>query len=508
MAELDGLSRRRRRLPLAFRLSFILMLAAVLPLLLTVGISEYMATRPSLINQANQAMHTDAKTRVQLIDTYLNERLLDTETLSQVATVQSFLAMPAAERATNQDAIAHASYALVAGQFRDKRYVVWSLFDADGNLSLYYPLTINKQQEAQLPPGMLDEMRNSKTGLAIYSPVYYDPVTRKAFVHIYSPIYAGGKPGTPFLGFMRAHLNLDYIWDIVKDDRGISNSGSSFILDENGIRIAESTQTDLFTAIAPLTPDVAQQIVQENRYGQDSNVQVQNDPALETIMHSANLPDNFTLTPHGKNEEFQAAPAQVNAVPWKYVVITPLSVVTQSADQQLWVTLAAAGGAALLAVLIGLLVSNRISRPIMRSVDQLHENSEALNGLAKKQQSASSEQLWVVDAIQVGLQSVQYYTDATRIAAHKLSDIGSELDHNWRRHNIETIKQSLQQVISAANYIEKATHYQGDSGQKLSTAIKVTTQVNEQLADGAISATEAASQLEQVVNDLRNVVGQ
>ena len=31
---------------------------------------------------------------------------------------------------------------------------------------------------------------------------------------------------------------------------------------------------------------------------------------------------------------------------------------------------------------------------------------------------------------------------------------------------------------------------------------------NEQLADGAISATEAASQLEQVVNDLRSVIGQ
>jgi hypothetical protein len=144
----------------------------------------------------------------------------------------------------------------------------------------------------------------------------------------------------------------------------------------------------------------------------------------------------------------------------------------------------------------------------MRSVDQLRENSAALNGLATKQQSASSEQLWVVDSIQVGLQSLQYYTDATRIAAHKLGELGVELENNWYRQNLEIIKQGLQHVISAASYIEKATHYQGDSSQKLSTAIKVTTQVNEQLADGAISATEAASQLEQVVNDLRNVIGQ
>ena len=114
----------------------------------------------------------------------------------------------------------------------------------------------------------------------------------------------------------------------------------------------------------------------------------------------------------------------------------------------------------------------------------------------------------MVDSIQVGLQSVQYYTDATRIAAHKLGEVGTELENHWHRQNIDTIKQGLQQVISASGYIEKATHYQSDSSQKLATAIKVTTQVNEQLADSAISATESASQLEQVVNDLRNVIGQ
>ena len=195
-------------------------------------------------------------------------------------------------------------------------------------------------------------------------------------------------------------------------------------------------------------------------------------------------------------------------VHWNYVVISPSNIVTQTADQQLEITIVVAVVVALLAGLIGLWVSGLITRPIRRAVDRLRENSEALNALAKKQQSASSEQLWVVDSIQVGQQSLQYYTDATRIAAHKLGEVGTELENNWRRQNIETIKQGLQHMITAANYIEKATHYQGDSSQKLATAVKVTTQVNEQLADGAISATEAASQLEMVVNDLRSVIGQ
>src|SRR5579884_418413 len=83
--------RRRRRLSLSIRVSLGLVLAAILPLLIMVAFSE-IQSRPALITQANTAMASDAKTRVQLIDTYFNERLLDTETITQVTSIQQFLA--------------------------------------------------------------------------------------------------------------------------------------------------------------------------------------------------------------------------------------------------------------------------------------------------------------------------------------------------------------------------------------------------------------------------------
>lgn len=501
----------RRRSPLAVRLSLILMLAAVIPLLITVGISEAYA-RPALIDQANQAMSTDALTRVQSIDAYLTERSLDTLTLSQVPTVQAFLPIPPTNPPSQAylEAMPHAIYALAAGEYRDKHYIVWWLFYANGKPALSYPTQTQPRHYGQylVPPEMLHAIAQDQTGKALFSPVYYDSATQKAFIDIYSPIYEGGQPNKPFLGFMRASLNLDYIWGILKDDKGIKNSGGSFILDENGVRIADSKQADLFTAVAQPDQKVQQQMASENWYGQNNSVSVQANPTLNTIRSQNGAQHTFSFTPNGQNDTFQADSQKTTVVPWTYFVISPSNAVTQVADDQLQKTIIVAIAVALLAAVIGFWVSSRISRPIRRSVDQLRENSEALNGLAKKQQSASSEQLWVVDAIQVGLQSVQYYTDATRIAAHKLGEIGIELENHWHRQNIETIKQGLQHVISAANYIEKATHYQGDSSQKLSTAVKVTTQVNEQLADGAISATEAASQLEQVVNDLRSVIGQ
>jgi hypothetical protein len=152
-------------------------------------------------------------------------------------------------------------------------------------------------------------------------------------------------------------------------------------------------------------------------------------------------------------------------------------------------------------------VGQLITRPILRSVERLRSNSGALNRLATKQQSAATEQMWVVDSSQVGLQSVQYYTNATSIAARRLSDMGLGLIQNRDYQNVESMRQVVSQMISAAQYIEKAAHYQTTSNQKLATAIKVTTQVNEQLAEGAISASDAASQLEQVVSELRQVVG-
>jgi hypothetical protein len=62
-------------------------------------------------------------------------------------------------------------------------------------------------------------------------------------------------------------------------------------------------------------------------------------------------------------------------------------------------------------------------------------------------------------------------------------------------------------MVTTIKYLERATYYQDASNQKLATALKVTTQVTEQLHNGTTSATLAATQLEDVVSELRKVVG-
>lgn len=513
-------SRRRRRLPLAFRLSLILMLIAVLPPLLIVGISEYTA-RPILINQANQTMEADAQARTQLIDAYLQDRISDLITVSTTAPLQQWIIEGPAGRVQNNDEQTGTNI-LRGGVTHDPNYIKWAVTDINDPQPTIYPsnATMAPQEVASQDqwvqvmknnplPTHLDPNTIAKS--MIISPAYFDPATHVAFIDLYMPIFQidpATQAVTGSLGFLQAQLSLKHIWDIVDGDKGIANSGDSFILDNNGVRIADSSKPNLFTAVAPLPSEEQQLAVQQQWYGTNQGPKVQANTVLETAINHPHQPLTFTMTPYGQTQPYQAALSRSAVLPWTYVVTSPSSVVTQVADQQLKTTIAGAVLLLVLAALIGLLMSNRISRPIMRSVAQLQENSEALNSLAQKQQGASSEQLWVIDSVKVGLQSVQYYTDATRISAHKMGEIGTELRDSWRRQDIETIRRNSQEVIDVAQYIEKAADYQTDSSQKLTTAIKVTSQVNDQLADGSISATEAAKQLQQVVNDLRNVVGQ
>lgn len=512
MAQQDFLP-TRRGVSLSVKVSLALVLAAIVPLLITLGFSE-LQTRPQLVKQANNAMEGDAKTRVQLIDTYFHERLLDTLTITQVPSVQQFVAAP--PTTPNYQSLAtHALYGLVAGTFRDKNYTTWSLVDPKGNLLLSYPTKPKVHGQYLVPPQYLQEVDK---GGNFVSSVYYNPTTKKASVDIYAPIITTPTPGAPpqkpvLLGSIVATLNLDYIWNIVNSDHDNGTGSYAFILDENGVRIAVPNDMQdqlLIKSVAKIPDATQQQVNREARFGSNNGtVSVFADPTLATQMQTTAI-NNFQTQPSGQKDSFQVIhdPTDPKYVPWHYFVLSPINTVTAVANQQLLVTIIVAAAMSTLVALLGLIVGRNITSPILRSVDNLRSNSRALGTLASRQRDAASEQMWVVDSSQVGLQSVQYYTDATKVAAHRLTETGIELMQRRQQVDPAFTKKALEHIITASRYIEDASQHQTTSIQKLSTALKVATQVSEQLATGATSATDAATQLEQVVQQLRSVVGQ
>ena len=213
------------------------------------------------------------------------------------------------------------------------------------------------------------------------------------------------------------------------------------------------------------------------------------------------------MTPAGQNGSFQVAQHAITTIPWTYFVLSPVSTVTAVANQQLLTTSIIAFAVLLLAALIGLSMGRFITRPILAAVERLRNNSSTLKTLSTRQESAATEQSWVIDSSQVGLQSVQYYTNATRVAARHLNQASLDLAQNWDQYDLQSTRRILGEMINASAYIEKAVHLQTASSQKLATAIKVNTQVNEQLTEGASGTNASAAELAQVVEDLRQVVG-
>src|SRR5215470_2139801 len=83
----------QKSLPLSIRISLWLIAASILPLLLTLVISE-LQSRSTLISQASRTMETDAQTHAQLIDNYFTEKLLILKSLDYTPLVQQYLLDP------------------------------------------------------------------------------------------------------------------------------------------------------------------------------------------------------------------------------------------------------------------------------------------------------------------------------------------------------------------------------------------------------------------------------
>ncbi len=84
---------RRGKISLTIRVSLLLVLAVVIPLLITV-ISSELILRPTLLSQAGVEMGNDAQSHQETIDAYFISRLQDLET------VRNFFAIQNSSRAT------------------------------------------------------------------------------------------------------------------------------------------------------------------------------------------------------------------------------------------------------------------------------------------------------------------------------------------------------------------------------------------------------------------------
>jgi hypothetical protein len=527
---------RRRRLSLSLRLSLLVLCAALLPLAAIVGFTNSQA-RDKLIAQTQRSLSNDAAGKNQLIYNYMKERLLDGGALATLPTAQDYLAcnntgalppglkpfmqvLGGVMRCNIQDYnLLSSQRALEVGILRDKYYTMWSMYDLGANRLL-------STSTSDATPLADADQAALKQGNPYISDVRYDDKTGSAYVYIYAPIKLSmkgladalqfaasqgqvplsnaqvaqivkGVQGTPdtLVGYLQSELKLDAIWDVVAQEDGANGPGSyAFIVDQHGVRVADSHPAERFTKVtAQSLPVVANALTV---------------PAAPATFQSIATTDSKTL--------YQFVRARVNdaankgeEIPlgWTYFVLSPLPTVTAVADDQVRTSLAAAAVVAILAGLLGLLLGRRMASPVQASVADLRGASEALTTLASRQRNSASEQLWVVEACKTGLESVRYLSDAMHQAATRIIEAGNWFDQYWDRLTEDQAQRTVQHLRELAQYIDEASRRQWASSERLDKAITVTTQVSDQLAHGASAAAESAEQLDIVVDQLQRVVG-
>jgi len=494
-------SSTRKSLPLSIRISLWLIAVSILPLLLTLVISE-LQSRSTLISQASRTMETDAQTHAQLIDNYFTEKLIILKSLDYTPLVQQYLLDPAGDQQNVQTILQNG---LAIQRLVDPDVTLVTFFDPGGKVLLSYSLYGLKPQlhgKYMIPP---EDAQQIAKGQQFISGVYYDPVTHQSTVDLYTPVYSTTLKR--LLGVVRDTLDIKAVWQIVNSEKGVNGAGSyAFILDQNGVRIVDPDPKTLFTSIAPLNAPIQQQITDENRYGKNSTIPVLADANLRSIQSQPKPPVTSQEVPAGKNELFQVTRRPLSSVPWTYFVLTPVNEVIAVANQQLLIIVLIASAILLPVAVIGWIVGYRISSPILRSVKSLIKNSHVLNQLSGREKNASSEQVWIVEASKTGLKSQQYYTDASKIAARRLNELGRGL-LEWRDADMQTTLYVVQQMVNIGLYFEKAIAYQEEANNKVAVAVKVTDEVAEQLASGAQSTSEAANELDGIVHQLRQIVG-
>jgi methyl-accepting chemotaxis protein len=491
---------RRKSFSLSLRISFCLIVAAILPLIITLIISESQ-TRTTLITQASTVLAKDAETHAQLIDNYLTTEMQMSRSLDYTPLVQQYFADPTQPEIAQQVV----QNGLAINRSDDPNQILVTFFNAQEKYLLSYSINGTKPQDHGkylLPPEDLHNLLRSKS-LQYISDVYYNPTTHQSTIETYNAIFS--RPLNKFLGIVQHTLSLNSIWNVVNSEKGANGTGSyAFILDENGVRIVDPDSQTQFTAIAPLSKQVQSTIQNEDRYGTNSTVHVQPDSVLSNAQHKAT--SSFTDTPVNKSEQFQITRQPLSAVPWAYFISTPINSIVAVANQQSNIIFLIALFVLIPVAILGWIIGNRISTPILRSLESLVENSQALNQLSARENEAASEQVWIVGASETGIKSIQYYTHATQVAINQLNELGNGILQHPDQDK-QTILHIVSQMMHVSQYFEKAVTYQHKSNTSLATAVKVINEVTAQLASGAKSASEAANELDRVVNQLRHIVG-
>jgi C4-dicarboxylate-specific signal transduction histidine kinase len=294
------------------------------------GVFTLPQVREALLTVGTNSLVSSANSTSSSIDDYINTHLEDIVVASALPEMIAYINSP-----QDTTAAANALLALKA-LTRKTDYESVGIINTKGTIILS-----STQSDIGTDVSFRDYFIDAMKGSIVATEPTVSVVTNRPAIFFSAPIRG---PANEVLGVVRSRLNLNGLWGLVEKDKDAEGIGTyGMLLDQNGIRLANSLSLGrrdemegsmlLYTAIAPLRADIEKALVDEKRFGVATATKVQI-VAMPEVANALITPGikAFETTSDVSPERHRAAIASMTTKPWRYVLMTPLSVFTKTAD--------------------------------------------------------------------------------------------------------------------------------------------------------------------------------
>jgi C4-dicarboxylate-specific signal transduction histidine kinase len=345
-----------------------LLCVGIIPVTL-VSMVSIQTTRQDLTSLGVTNIQQRSTSTAGAIDAYLQSRLGDIVLVGKLPDIIRFgqnLKDPAAKAA--------ARVALSAAAARSPEYESVAVVDPDGTIVAASILT-----DEGTSVKFREYFTTAFKGTPYISDPSYSVITNKPALFFSAPVMDGEK----VLAVVRTRVNLATIWDVVEGDLGAVGTGAhGFLVDDYGIRLAVSetkghrdqAESLIYKPIAPIEAETAKKLAADKRFGTKTPEQLVIDPlpTLKTALDK--LPRGITTSSqfsYGDAElEQRGVVTRLTAKPWAYVLAVPIATYTKAADDATVNATSMVIVGLLLSLVIGVLLTRSLVRPLRRLVGE------------------------------------------------------------------------------------------------------------------------------------------
>lgn len=328
---------------ISHRLFAALFFVAVIPVCF-VGYGTYRTAQNSLIDTAYMHIHTVAQDQANHLDTWFEERLKDLRVISELPSVRELSCMSGHMMSSDSSSPMHSGLLaniLALTRAKSPSYESIHILGFSGEILA----STEPDSEMLTSLKYMDDLDLSKkSGAPVLTPVHQH-TNQRWYMHIVAPISAGnGSAGAFVLAILDASATLD---PILVNRAGLGHTGEAYIVNEEGKIITELKYLSRSETMdrALRSDGISAAIVHRN--GTDIYA---NYMGREVVGSHLWLPKyRWALMVEMEKDE----------------ILSPIGYIRT-------VTVATTGGVALLCILVALVMSRRISNPIIEMAEASH----------------------------------------------------------------------------------------------------------------------------------------